>query len=43
MPQRLRHQHVASSVKGMPNHFAYGVTKAAVIGLTKSLILSHRC
>ena len=29
---------VASSVKGVPNRFAYGVTKAAVIGLTKSAI-----
>ena len=28
---------VASSVKGVPNRFAYGVTKAAVIGLTKSV------
>jgi 2-keto-3-deoxy-L-fuconate dehydrogenase len=28
---------VASSVKGVPNRFAYGVTKAAVVGLTKSI------
>ena len=28
---------VASSVKGLPNRFAYGTTKAAVIGLTKAL------
>jgi len=28
---------VASSIKGVPNRFAYGVTKAAVIGLTKSV------
>ncbi|MDF1687606.1 MAG: 2-keto-3-deoxy-L-fuconate dehydrogenase [Parvibaculaceae bacterium] len=28
---------VASSVIGVPNRFAYGVTKAAVIGLTKSI------
>ncbi len=28
---------VASSVKGAPNRFAYGVSKAAVIGLTKSI------
>lgn len=28
---------VASSVKGVPNRFAYGVTKAAVIGLTKAV------
>jgi 2-keto-3-deoxy-L-fuconate dehydrogenase len=39
---------VASSVKGVPNRFAYGVTKAAVVGLTKSVaadFVSHniRC
>ena len=28
---------IASSVIGVPNRFAYGVTKAAVIGLTKSV------
>ena len=28
---------VASSVKGAPNRFVYGATKAAVIGLTKSI------
>ncbi len=28
---------VASSVKGAPNRFAYGTTKAALIGLTKSV------
>ena len=28
---------VASSIKGVPNRFAYGVTKAAVIGLTKAV------
>lgn len=28
---------VAGSVKGVPNRFAYGVTKAAVVGLTKSV------
>jgi 2-keto-3-deoxy-L-fuconate dehydrogenase len=28
---------VASSVKGVPNRFAYGASKAAVIGLTKSV------
>jgi 2-keto-3-deoxy-L-fuconate dehydrogenase len=28
---------VASSQKGVPNRFAYGVTKAAVIGLTKAI------
>jgi 2-keto-3-deoxy-L-fuconate dehydrogenase len=27
----------ASSIKGAPNRFVYGATKAAVIGLTKSL------
>jgi len=28
---------VASSIKGAPNRFVYGVTKAAVIGLTKAV------
>ncbi|WP_068085904.1 SDR family oxidoreductase [Novosphingobium rosa] len=28
---------VASSVKGVPNRFAYSVTKAAVIGMTKAI------
>ena len=28
---------VASSIKGVPNRFAYGATKAAVIGLTKAV------
>lgn len=28
---------VASSIKGVPNRFAYGTTKAAVIGLTKGV------
>jgi 2-keto-3-deoxy-L-fuconate dehydrogenase len=28
---------VAGSIKGVPNRFAYGATKAAVIGLTKSV------
>ncbi|MGI4732422.1 MAG: SDR family oxidoreductase [Janthinobacterium lividum] len=28
---------IASSVKGIPNRFAYGTTKAAVIGLTKAV------
>ncbi len=28
---------VASSVKGVPNRFAYSVTKAAVVGMTKSI------
>lgn len=28
---------VASSIKGVPNRFAYGATKAAVVGLTKAV------
>jgi 2-keto-3-deoxy-L-fuconate dehydrogenase len=28
---------VAGSIKGAPNRFVYGATKAAVIGLTKSI------
>jgi 2-keto-3-deoxy-L-fuconate dehydrogenase len=32
---------VASSVKGVPNRFAYSVTKAAVIGLTKSVAADY--
>jgi 2-keto-3-deoxy-L-fuconate dehydrogenase len=28
---------VASSIKGAPNRFVYGATKAAVIGMTKSV------
>ena len=32
---------VASSVKGVPNRFAYGATKAAVIGLTKSIAADY--
>ena len=32
---------VASSVKGAPNRFAYGTTKAAVIGLTKSIAADY--
>ena len=28
---------VASSIKGLPNRFVYGTTKAAIIGLTKSI------
>jgi len=28
---------VASSIKGVPNRFCYGATKAAVIGITKSV------
>jgi len=34
---------VASSIKGAPNRFAYGTTKAAVIGLTKSLAADFVC
>lgn len=32
---------VASSVKGVPNRFAYSTTKAAVIGLTKSVAADY--
>jgi 2-keto-3-deoxy-L-fuconate dehydrogenase len=32
---------VASSVKGLPNRFVYGTTKAAVIGLTKSIAADY--
>ncbi|HWK66227.1 MAG TPA: SDR family oxidoreductase [Rhizobiaceae bacterium] len=32
---------LASSIKGVPNRFAYGVTKAAVIGLTKSIAADY--
>lgn len=32
---------VCSSIKGMPNRFAYGATKAAVIGLTKSVAADY--
>lgn len=32
---------VVSSVKGAPNRFAYGVTKAAVVGLTKSIAADY--
>jgi 2-keto-3-deoxy-L-fuconate dehydrogenase len=32
---------VAGSVKGVPNRFAYGVTKAAVIGLTKAVAADY--
>ncbi len=32
---------VASSVKGAPNRFAYGASKAAVIGLTKSVAADY--
>ncbi|AZO72290.1 MAG: SDR family oxidoreductase [Mesorhizobium sp.] len=32
---------LASSQKGVPNRFAYGVTKAAVIGLTKAIAADY--
>lgn len=32
---------VASSIKGVPNRFAYATTKAAVIGLTKSVAADY--
>ncbi len=32
---------IASSVKGLPNRFAYGATKAAVIGLTKAIAADY--
>ncbi|TIO66131.1 MAG: SDR family NAD(P)-dependent oxidoreductase, partial [Mesorhizobium sp.] len=32
---------VAGAPKGVPNRFAYGVTKAAVIGLTKSIAADY--
>ncbi|MDB5523766.1 MAG: short chain dehydrogenase family protein [Rhizobium sp.] len=32
---------VASSIKGVPNRFAYGVSKAAVLGLTKSVAADY--
>jgi 2-keto-3-deoxy-L-fuconate dehydrogenase len=32
---------VVSSVKGAPNRFAYGATKAAVIGITKAIAVDY--
>jgi 2-keto-3-deoxy-L-fuconate dehydrogenase len=32
---------IASSVKGLPNRFVYGATKAAVIGLTKAVAADY--
>lgn len=36
-PAILNMASMASSIKGFPNRFAYGATKAAVIGLTKAV------
>ena len=32
---------VVSSIKGTPNRFVYGATKAAVIGMTKAVAIDH--
>jgi len=32
---------IASSVKGLPNRFVYGATKAAVVGLTKAIAADY--
>jgi 2-keto-3-deoxy-L-fuconate dehydrogenase len=32
---------VAGSIKGIPNRFVYGASKAAVIGLTKSIAIDY--
>ena len=32
---------VASSIRGLPNRFVYGASKAAVIGLTKSIAADY--
>jgi 2-keto-3-deoxy-L-fuconate dehydrogenase len=32
---------VASSIRGLPNRFVYGATKAAVIGLTKAIAADY--
>ena len=32
---------IASSLKGLPNRFVYGVTKAAVVGLTKAIAADY--
>jgi len=32
---------IASSIRGIPNRFAYGTTKAAVIGLTKAIAADY--
>jgi len=49
LPKMLAHQNgsiinmasVCSSVKGLPNRFIYGASKAAVIGLTKSVAADY--
>jgi 2-keto-3-deoxy-L-fuconate dehydrogenase len=32
---------IVSSIKGVPNRFVYGTTKAAIIGLTKAIAADH--
>ena len=32
---------IASSLRGIPNRFAYGATKAAVLGLTKAIAADY--
>ena len=49
LPSMLERKHgaiinmssVASSIKGVPNRFAYSTTKAAVVGLTKSVAADY--
>jgi 2-keto-3-deoxy-L-fuconate dehydrogenase len=49
LPNMLEREHgciinmssVASSIKGVPNRFVYGMTKAAVIGLTKAVAADY--
>ncbi|HEX5687727.1 MAG TPA: SDR family oxidoreductase [Ideonella sp.] len=40
-PSILNMASMASSIKGFPNRFAYGATKAAVIGLTKAIAADY--